>query len=88
MPTRRAVVSAEDRAFLEAVARRTWGYFDTFVGADDHALPPDNVQLVPEPFVEIPEELAKPPVIRRGRMSRRSRPGEPGPAGSPTPEVP
>src|SRR4051812_29284837 len=48
VPTRRAVVGAEDRAFLKGVALRTWGYFDTFVGADDHALPPDNVQLVPE----------------------------------------
>ena len=27
---------------------KTWHYFETFVGAEDHALPPDNVQLVPE----------------------------------------
>ena len=30
------------------MARKTWRYFETFVGAEDHALPPDNVQLVPE----------------------------------------
>ena len=29
------------------MARKTWRYFETFVGAEDHALPPDNVQLVP-----------------------------------------
>ena len=46
------------------------------------------VDSASNPLLRIPEELAKPPVIRRGRMSRRSRPGEPGPAGSPTPEVP
>jgi hypothetical protein len=46
------------------------------------------VDSASNPLLRIPEELAKPPVIRRGRMSRRTRPGEPGPAGSPTPDVP
>jgi hypothetical protein len=46
------------------------------------------VDSASNPLLRIPEELAKPPVIRRGRMSRRSRPGEPGPAGSPTPDLP
>jgi ANTAR domain-containing protein len=46
------------------------------------------VDSASNPLLRIPEELAKPPVIRRGRMSRRSRPGEPGPTGSPTPDVP
>jgi hypothetical protein len=46
------------------------------------------VDSASNPLLRIPEELAKPPVIRRGKMSRRSRPGEPGPAGSPTPDVP
>ena len=48
VPTRRAVLGAEDREFLQAVARKTWRYFETFVGPEDHALPPDNVQIVPE----------------------------------------
>jgi cyclic beta-1,2-glucan synthetase len=48
VPTRRAVLGAEDREFLHAVALKTWRYFETFVGAEDHALPPDNVQFVPE----------------------------------------
>jgi cyclic beta-1,2-glucan synthetase len=46
--TRRAALGAEDRDFLESVARRTWRYFETFIGSEDHALAPDNVQLVPE----------------------------------------
>jgi cyclic beta-1,2-glucan synthetase len=47
VPSRRAVLSVGDRAFLESVARSTWQYFETFVGAEDHALPPDNVQISP-----------------------------------------
>jgi cyclic beta-1,2-glucan synthetase len=46
--TRRAELGPGDRAYLEAVALKTWRYFDAFTGAEDHALPPDNVQLVPE----------------------------------------
>jgi len=32
-------------------ARRTWRFFSTFVGAEDHALPPDNFQEDPRPVV-------------------------------------
>src|SRR5206468_4021261 len=48
VPTRRAVLGQEDREFFQSVAQKTWRYFDTFMGPEDHALPPDNVQLVPE----------------------------------------
>jgi cyclic beta-1,2-glucan synthetase len=48
VPNRRKVLGAEDREFFQAVALKTWRYFETFVGPEDHALPPDNVQLVPE----------------------------------------
>src|SRR5689334_14087606 len=47
-PRRRAELTPADREYLHAVAARTWRYFDTFVGAEDHGLPPDNVQMVPE----------------------------------------
>jgi cyclic beta-1,2-glucan synthetase len=47
--TRRYVITAEDRAFLRAVARRTWQYFETHVGPADHWLPPDNYQVEPGP---------------------------------------
>ncbi|BAL24316.1 GH36-type glycosyl hydrolase domain-containing protein [Azoarcus sp. KH32C] len=41
---RRAALTADQTLFLRTVARRTWAFFDTFVGADDHWLPPDNYQ--------------------------------------------
>ena len=33
--------------FLHRMARKTWGYFDAFVTAADHWLPPDNYQEAP-----------------------------------------
>ena len=30
--------------FLHGAARKTWRFFETFVGAEDHWLPPDNFQ--------------------------------------------
>ncbi len=44
-PARRAALSSTDRAYLQDIAKKTWAYFDAFVGADDHFLPPDNIQL-------------------------------------------
>lgn len=44
---RRAPLSPDDRTYLLALARSTWRYFDTFVTAEDHFLPPDNVQVQP-----------------------------------------
>ena len=44
-------LSAADRRFFRTVARKTWRYFDTFMSADDHSLPPDNCQDVPHPVV-------------------------------------
>ncbi|MBA3949801.1 MAG: DUF3131 domain-containing protein, partial [Acidobacteria bacterium] len=41
----RAPIDDRDREYLLAVARRTWRYFEAFVGPDDHFLPPDNVQV-------------------------------------------
>ena len=42
------MLHAEDAALLRRTARRTWHYFERFVGAQDHWLPPDNVQIAPE----------------------------------------
>ncbi|HEU4429985.1 MAG TPA: glucoamylase family protein, partial [Myxococcota bacterium] len=36
-----------DAAWLRKLARRTWLYFETFVGPEDHWLPPDNLQERP-----------------------------------------
>ncbi|UNK49694.1 cyclic beta 1-2 glucan synthetase [Lysobacter sp. S4-A87] len=40
-------LSTSQRAFLGRLARRTWGFFETYVRAEDHWLPPDNVQEHP-----------------------------------------
>lgn len=47
----RLPVSDTDRRALRLVARRTWRYFETFVTATDHMLPPDNFQEDPQPVV-------------------------------------
>ncbi|MGB6977521.1 MAG: glucoamylase family protein [Gammaproteobacteria bacterium] len=33
--------------FLHKMARKTWGFFETFITAEDHWLPPDNYQEAP-----------------------------------------
>jgi cellobiose phosphorylase len=44
---RGGTLTADDRRFLRAAARRTWRYFDDFVGPQTSWLPPDNVQETP-----------------------------------------
>lgn len=44
-------ISAADIHALRTVARRTWHYFETFVTAEHHHLPPDNFQESPAPVV-------------------------------------
>jgi len=41
---REAKLSGEQLFFLRKISRKTWGYFETFVGPQDHWLPPDNYQ--------------------------------------------
>jgi len=41
---RRAALSAEQILFLRKLSRKTWAFFETFVGPEDHWLPPDNYQ--------------------------------------------
>ncbi len=41
---RKATLTLEQVRFLRALARRTWAFFENFVGPDDHWLPPDNYQ--------------------------------------------
>ncbi len=45
---RRLAFGAADAEQLRRVARRTWHYFERFVTADEHHLPPDNVQEAPD----------------------------------------
>jgi cyclic beta-1,2-glucan synthetase len=44
-------LSTEQTLFLQKLFRKTWGFFETFVGPDDHWLPPDNYQEQPVPVV-------------------------------------
>ncbi|MGH8171628.1 MAG: cyclic beta 1-2 glucan synthetase, partial [Rhodanobacteraceae bacterium] len=40
-------LDARQVAFVRNVARRTWAFFERFVGEEDHWLPPDNYQEQP-----------------------------------------
>ena len=47
----RLTVSGADARALRLTARRTWRFFETFVTAGDHMLPPDNFQEDPAPVL-------------------------------------
>ena len=44
-------LSMQDIETLRLTARRTWSFFETFVGPESHDLPPDNFQDDPAPLV-------------------------------------
>ena len=44
-------LSASETQALRLISRRTWRFFEVFVGAQDHFLPPDNFQEDPKPVV-------------------------------------
>ena len=44
---REARLTTDQIIFLQKLSRKTWAFFETFVGADDHWLPPDNYQEHP-----------------------------------------
>ena len=44
-------ISEDQARELRRIARRTWRYFERFMGPDSHGLPSDNFQEVPEPQV-------------------------------------
>ena len=48
---RQARLSRQQTLFLHAMARKTWAFFETFVGPEDHWLPPDNFQEYPVPVI-------------------------------------
>jgi cyclic beta-1,2-glucan synthetase len=47
----RRPLNVSDARMLRLIARQTWRFFETFVTAADHMLPPDNFQETPEPAV-------------------------------------
>ena len=47
IPAGEAALGPDERAEMGRIARRTWRYFEDFVGDADHWLPPDNFQEEP-----------------------------------------
>ncbi|MGB5132459.1 MAG: hypothetical protein WBO00_07585, partial [Steroidobacteraceae bacterium] len=48
---REAKLTLDQGVFLRRIARKTWAFFERFVGAADHWLPPDNFQEDPGPVI-------------------------------------
>ena len=48
---RQAKLTGKQIHFLRKISRKTWAFFETFVGPADHWLPPDNFQEQPAPVV-------------------------------------
>ncbi len=44
---REARLTDDQTLFLRKISRKTWAFFETFVGPEDHWLPPDNYQEHP-----------------------------------------
>ena len=44
-------IADQELKFARGVARRTWRFFETFVGPEDNWLPPDSFQEDPKPVV-------------------------------------
>jgi cyclic beta-1,2-glucan synthetase len=49
--TRQVALTRADMSLARAIARRTWRFFETFVGDDSNWLPPDNFQEDPHPKI-------------------------------------
>ena len=50
-PKLAAPLRTRDKRYLEELARDTWRFFEHCIGEEDHHLPPDNLQLAPEPTI-------------------------------------
>ncbi len=51
LASREARLTTEQTIFLRKLSRKTWAFFETFVGPVDHWLPPDNYQEHPSAAV-------------------------------------
>ncbi|MEP6587628.1 MAG: glucoamylase family protein [Polaromonas sp.] len=47
--SRARLLRGQERQYLQTLARDTWRFFERSVSAEDNHLPPDNLQLVPDP---------------------------------------
>lgn len=50
-PLERKLLSDADEKLARKIARRTWRFFEAFVGPEDNWLPPDNFQEDPTPVI-------------------------------------
>ena len=50
-PFLRQTLTSEETHFARSIVRRTWRFFETFVGTEDNWLPPDNYQEDPTPVI-------------------------------------
>jgi cellobiose phosphorylase len=50
-PSAEVGLAPEQRQYLQRIARKTWAFFETHVGAEDNWLPPDNMQEQPASVV-------------------------------------
>ncbi len=50
-PAERKLLNAGDMKLARTIARRTWRFFEAFVGPEDNWLPPDNFQEDPTPVI-------------------------------------
>ena len=48
---RKARLTPDQTLFLRTLSRKTWAFFETFAGPEDHWLPPDNFQEHPSSVV-------------------------------------
>jgi cyclic beta-1,2-glucan synthetase len=48
---REAKLTADQMIFLRKLSRKIWSFFETFVGPEDHWLPPDNFQEHPSAVI-------------------------------------
>jgi hypothetical protein len=44
-------LTSDQIEFLHRISRKTWKFFETFVGPEDNWLPPDNFQETPAPRI-------------------------------------
>ncbi len=51
LPNPKSEAPFEDVQFLRLIARRTWNFFENFVGPQDHWLPPDHFQETPNQII-------------------------------------
>ncbi|MBP6680057.1 MAG: hypothetical protein KA166_02630, partial [Saprospiraceae bacterium] len=48
---KKASLSTQQKSYLRNLSRKTWAFFENFIGPEDNWLPPDNYQENPEPRI-------------------------------------